>query len=105
MHGGALRCGGVLRTVGRNGGPGDRPNSVPLSLLQIPQETALLEICLRDDRPAISRLCHCMAPIYYRDVISTITMSSTSPAAAGRLHFSHSTTRSPHHVPPFLSIM
>jgi len=43
----------------------------------MPQETVLLEICLREERPANRRLL-----IYYRDVMSTIIISSTSPTTA-----------------------
>jgi len=64
MNDGTLRCGGVVRTAGTNGGLGDRPVLVRLSLPLITQETDLLEICLHDEGPAISRLRHCMSSIY-----------------------------------------
>ena len=95
MNDGTLRCGGVVRTAGRNGGLGDRPVLVRLSLPLITQETALLEICLHDEGPAISRLCHCMSSIYN-------LMAAVAAAAAAVFTFSlynpQSTLRAVHFV-------
>jgi hypothetical protein len=95
----ALRCGGVVQSVDRIGGLGDRLLLLPLTLPQFPHESALLEIGLRDERPANTLPRYCMVSMYYRDVIMS---SASPPSATAHAIFNFSTTaRSLGHVSPF----